>query len=64
MLAALGTYSSDDILGYPSVSCPSASAFFGACNSSPLMVTVVDGEMTQPDGFVTLDFSELEFLLG
>ena len=63
VLAALGSYSSTDILGFPDVSCPSPSAFAGACNNAPLMVTVVDGEMTQPDGFVYLDFAELEFLL-
>ena len=62
-LAELSTYSSSDILGFPDVTCPGAGAFAGGCNSSPLMVTVVDGTMTQPDGFVKLDFTELEFLL-
>ena len=62
-LEALSTYSSSDVPGYPEVSCPGPGAWIGACNQSPLMVTIVDGQMTQPDGFVKLDFTELEFLL-
>ena len=63
VLAALSTYSRDDIPGYPEVSCPGPDPWLGACNTSPLMVTVVDGQMTAPDGFTFLDFSELNFLL-
>lgn len=59
----MNSYSSDSILGFPPVVCPGQSAWTGACNTSPLMVTVVDGTMTTPDGFTTLDFSELDFLL-
>ena len=64
VLAALSTYSSSDIPAYPDVSCPGPDPWAGACNTSPLMVTVVDGQMTAPDGFTFLDFSELNFLLG
>ena len=64
VLAALSTYSRSDIPGYPEVSCPGPDPWAGACNTSPLMVTVVDGQMTAPDGFTFLDFSELNFLLG
>lgn len=62
-LNALGKYSSSDVPGFPAVQCPGAGAFAGGCNQAPLMVTIVDGQMTQPDGFVQLDFTELEFLL-
>ena len=62
--AALGSYSSSDVPGLDSVSCPGPSAWTGACNMAPLMVTVADGVLTSPDGFVRLDFSELDFLLG
>ena len=61
--AALGSYASSDVPGLDSVSCPGPSAWTGACNMAPLMVTVVDGTLTSPDGFVQLDFSELDFLL-
>ena len=64
VLAALSTYSRSDIPGYPEVSCPGPDPWAGACNTSPLMVTVVDGQMTGPDGFTFLDFSQLNFLLG
>ena len=64
VLAALSTYSSSDLPGYPDVSCPGPDPWLGACNTSPLMVTVVDGQMTAPDGFTFLDFSQLNFLLG
>ena len=64
VLGALSTYSSSDIPAYPDVSCPGPDPWAGACNTSPLMVTVVDGQMTAPDGFTFLDFSELNFLLG
>ena len=64
VLAALSTYSRSDIPGYPEVSCPGPAPWAGACNTSPLMVTVVDGQMTGPDGFTFLDFSQLNFLLG
>lgn len=64
VLTALSTYSRDNIPGYPSVSCPGPSVWAGACNTSPLMVTIVDGQMTAPDGFTFLDFSQLDFLLG
>ena len=64
VLAALSTYSRGDIPGYPEVSCPGPDPWLGACNTSPLMVTVADGQMTAPDGFTFLDFSELNFLLG
>ena len=63
VLSALKTYSSSDIPGYPDVSCPGPGPWTGACNTSPLMVTVVDGQMTGPDGFTFLDFSQLNFLL-
>ncbi len=63
VLEALSTYSSSDLPGYPSVSCPGPDPWAGACNTSPLMVTVVDGQMTAPDGFTFLDFSQLNFLL-
>ena len=63
VLTALSTYSRDDIPGYPEVSCPGPDPWAGACNTSPLMVTVVDGQMTGPDGFTFLDFSQLNFLL-
>ena len=64
VLTALSTYSRSGIPGYPDVSCPGPDPWLGACNTSPLMVTVVDGQMTAPDGFTFLDFSELNFLLG
>lgn len=64
VLAALSTYSSSDIPGFPDVSCPGPDPWAGACNTSPLMVTIADGQMTAPDGFTFLDFSELNFLLG
>ncbi len=63
VLTALSSYSRDDIPGMPSVSCPGPEPWFGACNTSPLMATVVDGELTGPDGFTFLDFSQLNFLL-
>lgn len=59
----MNAYTSDSLLGFPDVACPGPSAWTGACNTSPLMVTVVDGTMTTPDGFTVLDFSELDFLL-
>ncbi|NDH96643.1 MAG: hypothetical protein EBZ17_04165 [Actinobacteria bacterium] len=62
--AVLGTYSSSEVPGLDSVTCPGPSAWTGACNMAPLMVTVSDGQLTSPDGFVQLDFSELDFLLG
>ena len=64
VLATLSTYSRSDIPGYPEVSCPGPDPWTGACNTSPLMVTVVDGQMAGPDGFTFLDFSQLNFLLG
>jgi len=64
VLAALSTYSRSDIPGYPEVSCPGPDPWAGACNTSPLMVTIADGQMTAPDGFTFLDFAELNFLLG
>ena len=64
VLTALSTYSRSDIPGYPEVGCPGPDPWLGACNTSPLMVTVVDGQMTGPDGFTFLDFSQLNFLLG
>ncbi len=63
VLTALRTYSSDAIPGIGDVSCPGPEPWTGACNTSPLMVTVVDGQMTAPDGFTFLDFSQLNFLL-
>jgi len=60
---ALGSYSSSEVPGLHSVSCPGPSAWSGACNMAPLMVTITDGQLTSPDGFVQLDFSELDFLL-
>jgi len=62
-LEALSTYTSSDVPGYPAVACPGAGAFAGGCNQAPLMVTIDNGEMTGPDGFVQLDFTALEFLL-
>ena len=64
VLEALSTYSSSDIPGFPDVSCPGPDPWIGACNTSPLMVTIADGQMTAPDGFTFLDFAELNFLLG
>ena len=64
VLAALSTYSSTEIPGFPDVSCPGPSVWTGACNQSPLMVVVDNGRLTSPDGFVQLDFSDLDFLLG
>jgi branched-chain amino acid transport system substrate-binding protein len=64
VLAALSTYSSSDVPGFPDVSCPGPDPWAGACNPSPLMVTIAGGQMTAPDGFTFLDFSELNFLLG
>ena len=63
VLTALSTYSSSDLPGYPDVSCPGPDPWAGACNTSPLMVTVIDGQMTAPDGFTFLDFAQLNFLL-
>ncbi len=63
VLAALSTYSRDGIPGMPSVNCPGPEPWLGACNTSPLMATVVDGQLTGPDGFTFLDFSQLNFLL-
>lgn len=64
-LAALGSYSSSDVLGMAdSISCPGPGAWTGACNMAPLMVTIVDGEFTAPDPFTQLDFTVLDFLLG
>ena len=64
VLVALSTYSSSDVPGFPDLSCPGPDPWAGACNTSPLMVTIEDGQMTAPDGFTFLDFSELNFLLG
>ncbi len=64
VLAALSTYSSSDVPGFPDLSCPGPDPWAGACNTSPLMVTIAGGQMTAPDGFTFLDFSELNFLLG
>jgi branched-chain amino acid transport system substrate-binding protein len=64
VLQALSTYSSSDLPGMPDVSCPGPDPWLGACNTSPLMATVADGQLTSPDGFVSLDFTELNFLLG
>ncbi len=63
VMDALNAYSSDTVPGYPPVECPGPSAWVGACNESPLMISVVDGQMTAPDGFVELDFADLDFLL-
>ena len=60
---ALGSYSSTDVPGLDSVTCPGPSYWSGACNMAPIMVTVENGQLTSPDGFVQLDFSELDFLL-
>ncbi len=62
-LAALSAYSSDDVPGIGAVSCPGPSAWTGACNTNPLIVTVDGGALTTPEGFISLDFSELDFLL-
>ncbi len=63
VLESLSTYSSSDIPGLSGVSCPGPSYWIGACNMAPLVVTVADGLLTSPDGFIQLDFSELDFLL-
>jgi len=63
VLEALSTYASSDIPGLSGVSCPGPSAWTGACNMAPLVVTVANGLLTSPDGFIQLDFSELDFLL-
>jgi len=64
VMELLGSYSNDSIPGMGPVSCPGPSAWVGACNMAPLMVTVADGQLTSPDGFIQLDFAELDFLLG
>lgn len=61
---ALANYASSDLLGFPDVSCPGPGSFVGACNRAPLVVEIVDGAMTQPEGFVEIDFSAFEALLG
>jgi len=63
VLTALSSYSSSDIPGLGDVACPGPSVWAGACNMAPLAVVVDGGELTAPDGFVQLDFSELDFLL-
>ena len=63
VLGVMETYSSSDILGMPPITCPGPGAWAGACNMSPLMATVENGTLTAPDGFVQLDFTELDFLL-
>jgi len=64
VIDVMNTYSSSAITGFPPVSCPGAGAFFGACNQAMNWVTVEDGAITQGEGFVPLDFTKLEFLLG
>lgn len=63
VLGVMETYSSSDILGLPPISCPGPGAWAGACNMAPLMATVENGALTAPNGFVQLDFTELDFLL-
>ena len=62
---AMATYSSTDLLGLAdTVSCPGPGDWIAACNQAPLMVLVDGGQVTVPDGFVELDFTSLDFLLG
>ncbi|MYI15018.1 MAG: hypothetical protein F4108_04775 [Acidimicrobiaceae bacterium] len=56
-------FTSNTILGFPEVSCPGPAPWIGACNTAPLMVTVDGTDLTAPDGFFPLDFTELNFLL-
>jgi branched-chain amino acid transport system substrate-binding protein len=60
---ALSSYARADLLGYPEVSCPGPGSFVGACDRSPLVVVVDGGQMTAPDGFVEIDYSQFEVLL-
>ncbi len=64
VLASLEDYSISGVPGMPeTMSCPGPSVWTGACDMAPLMVAIDGGELTSPDGFVQLDFSELDFLL-
>lgn len=63
VVAAMSSYSSSEILGYPEVSCPGPGSFVGACNTHPLIVQVVDGALQDVDGFLDVDFSLFEPLL-
>ena len=58
-----GGFTSNTILGFPEVSCPGPDPWIGACNTAPLIVTVDGTDLTAPDGFFPLDFTELNFLL-
>ena len=58
-----GGFTSDTILGFPEVSCPGPAPWIGACNTAPLIVTVAGTDLTGPDGFFPLDFTQLNFLL-
>ena len=58
-----GGFTSDTILGFPEVSCPGPVPWIGACNTAPLIVTVDGTDLTGPDGFFPLDFTQLNFLL-
>ena len=60
--AALGTFTSETIPGVPSVSCPGPGAWIGACNPSPLMAQVVDGELVAL-GYIEVDFTNFDALL-
>jgi len=63
VLGVMETYSNSEILGMPPISCPGPGAWAGACNMAPLMAVVENGTLTTQDGFVQLDFTDLDFLL-
>lgn len=63
VLTVMESYSNSDILGMPPINCPGPDPWAGACNMAPLMAEVEGGELTAPNGFVQLDFTELNFLL-
>ena len=60
---ALASFESSDVIGFPPVSCPGPGSFVGACDTSPLVVEVVDGAMTSSGEFMELDYSVFEILL-
>ncbi len=61
--AELDAYSSDDVLGFPAISCPGPGSFVSACHTDPIVVQAVDGELVSPGGFLDIDYSIFEPLL-
>jgi len=61
--AALDTFSSSDILGFPAIECPGPGSFVSACHTDPIVVQAVGGALESP-GFIEIDFSIFEALLG